>query len=531
MTAEAVFCGGCGHKVGQAVDLSDNSALVVATNSGEVEQLTPVIQAQQDAVQSEPSQASIPPTNNNQVHIAQPLAVAAPPAKKSRKPLIILAAVVILIGLGVGGFFLLGLIVSDDVASTTARGESDRNSHIDDDRRNDGNMPEEDFSYQERPDYTTAETTMPPAPAPDDGPAPAQWSEAELATDSHLAIQGISHYGRIVAEEFLMQIPTIFANWHDPWFSGWEMEVGEQRFFGVPRLYFHEIGDGLFHGGWDENWQTIITEERVFQLGVEGYERVYHQWGSWVSTRPILTVEVPDVYLRIFRDEWERTGYYDRYGNRLEDAPWFLDSLYATGFSLWDFDGNGIPSIQVYYWGHMEGSGDGGPPTVLFRYVDGEFRRVYRYRYEGSPWGHYMTAEDFANAIANAEPTAWWFPWQEYHMNGSNLVGYFFGISESAPIYALIEFDGNMARKRTIANAVPDWENFDWTQSYSPTFYWTNNFTGESGFEAPIHDPWQANAHTSRYIPGSGMMLITRISPLEQLYDVITESIRSQLSK
>lgn len=129
---------------------------------------------------------------------------------------------------------------------------------------------------------------------------------------------GISDYGRRVAEEFLMQFPTIFMDT-------------------VPITGFW-IEEGYFRLGWEE----------------------------------ILTREVPILYFNM-----DTGGYYNRYGNRFAyDVPWLAGGLHAVRFQLFDFDNSGIPDILissstgVFEW-------YGFFPHTLYRYIDGAFRRIY----------------------------------------------------------------------------------------------------------------------------------------------------------
>jgi len=276
-----------------------------------------------------------------------------------------------------------------------------------------------------------------------------------------------------IVEEFLMQFPTIFTDKSIPVTGEWGLEEGQ------------------FSWGWEYingQWQQIISHE------------------------------VPDIFFRRVLDSWEDSGFYDRYGNRITDAPWMLWDVYATDFSLWSFDDDDMPTIIVYYMGNYVGSGDGGPPASLFRYVDGEFKRVSYLRHQLSPW------------IDSGEVSYSWFPFQGYYSDEEgSLVGYFYGIVQPIPFYTHITFRNNSALMNVIARSEIDWETHDWE---NPEYIWTNYLTGESNIVAPAHRPWDsvlfAPRYISRFIPGSNIYL-TPIMPLTDLQESITESVTQRL--
>ena len=328
----------------------------------------------------------------------------------------------------------------------------------------------------------------------------------------------ISEFGRQVAEDFLMQFPSIFASDFNHMTGGLEFtQVGDRRYFGVPRVYGWELDDGRFSVGWDRHSREIISDVRQFVLGYEATGWIDDPWGGWFQREPILTYEVPDIFYTEFRDSWERTGFYDRYGNRITNAPWMLhDSLYATGFSIWDFDNNGIPVIFVEYWGHYIGSGDGGVPTSLFRFENGQYRRIASFHNQVWQWGQY-------------EATYRWFPWQAYFRDqGGNLTGYFYGIAETAPVYAYITFSGNMANMDVIARAQFDWENWDWERPETRRYFWTNYHAGQINYEAPAINLWGEGLAAQHIIPVTNNVL-TQIHRLSVVEDALKASVRSRL--
>ena len=333
----------------------------------------------------------------------------------------------------------------------------------------------------------------------------------------------ISAYGKRVAEEFLMQLHTIFAdgNQYDE-FSRSGLLKGEERFAAMPSLT--QLEDGRFFLGrernaewdWYYGWPMITSYEPKFALGIRGVE-VYNELGHSIVVESIFSYEVPDIFIRHYFNDPDRTGFYNRNGNRITDAPWMLGSMYATGFSLWDLNNDGIPEIIVYYWGNYIGTGDFGAPRVLFKYIDGAYRRIYNHHSQIWDWH-------------DNEPTHVWFPWDEYLIDSTgNLIGYHIGHGEN-PIYVSISFiideGAGLADKVVLARGTLDWENWgNWE------FFWERYpFIGESDFLAPAHMPWGVQEYSvTRTIPGTDekLTLVERFRELEQ---EVTESVRRRLS-
>ncbi|MCL2387925.1 MAG: hypothetical protein FWC89_10320 [Defluviitaleaceae bacterium] len=337
----------------------------------------------------------------------------------------------------------------------------------------------------------------------------------------------ISDYGRRVAEDFLMQLPMLFEDCLGDMFNTWpsfSISEGEQRFFSVPRQHGEEMEDGRFHLDWEwcDDTRThvpTISDIRMFHLGYEGGERFSTPRGYFVERIPILTTYVPEVYLRRIRGDGRRSGFYTRYGERIEDAPWAMWDVYATEFMLWDFDRNGIPVIMVWYWGNYQGSGDGGGVSSLFRYVDGSFRRV-----------SYFSNQISARTDGTGEPRYGWFPWLYYFDSDGNLVGYYGGIVEPTAIYAHITFNGAVADKRLIVGSRFSWENVEGPPFFDPPhLYVTNHVTGEilSAEYAGLHW-WSTPEGHHPLIPGTDIPL-TRIRPLSDLHVEISASIAERL--
>ena len=312
-------------------------------------------------------------------------------------------------------------------------------------------------------------------------------------------------------KEFLLQFPMISSDFFNSIYSV-EISEGQQIFFNIPTIHGQELDDGRFSIGWeyDEHgrWQEIITTRRQFQLGWVGGEAIEYNWGNWVPWEPILTYEVPEVYIRRFRDSWERTGFYDRYGNRITGVDWiFYDHLYATGFSLWDFDNSGIPWILVEYWGNYEGSGDGGTPTSLFRFIDGEFRRVS----QELRWG---------DRITYSWPSG--FEPEYFFDTDGRLVMSTSGVD--AIWYDHITFNGATAIFSSIAMSGFYWDGDEYRSG------WRNYITGETNI--PGRDTWRdRDPDTPRYIPGMEGIPLTRIEPLAELQVSVTAYIRQRTQR
>jgi len=110
-------------------------------------------------------------------------------------------------------------------------------------------------------------------------------------------------------------------------------------------------------------------------------------------SRLITTHEVPEIY-HVLSPRGVR-GVYDRYGNRIYDAPW-LDAFYAGGinvyfyashFRLFDFDNTGIPDIFIFF-SYLFCGIDTAPfgSYSVFRYVNGEYRALEQQFQDSDSW-------------------------------------------------------------------------------------------------------------------------------------------------
>jgi hypothetical protein len=258
-------------------------------------------------------------------------------------------------------------------------------------------------------------------------------------------------------------------------------------------------------------------EEGQFLLDVEEID------GQWQN---IVTYEIPDIFFN-----WDNIGYFDRYGNRITDVPWISMELYATGFSLWDYDHDGIPVILVYYWGNYFGTGDGGTPTVMFRFIDGEYRRVLSIPRWGQDLGfRYRWPSGFH---------------PRYYFDGAgNIVMGTSGID--GDWYDYVIFEGNVATFNHIAitnsywdeetaRSVMTWHNFITGETNIPAdFVYSRDSFCDCGFIWPPGDFdcsfWHTDHDAQRYLPGMDIP-ITRIEPLTELKESITANARLRLTR
>jgi len=309
--------------------------------------------------------------------------------------------------------------------------------------------------------------------------------------------ENISEYGLKVLSEFLMQFPTLFMNTSSSWVAEFPSEAGEIRHFGIPR--------------WNEN-------EQVFETGTITVERPSPDGSrTFLTSERIKTTETPPLFLRRTWTNDGLDGFYTANGERIEDAPWMWmhGYLYATDFMLYDFDDNGIPSVKIYYWGHFEGSGDGGSPFSLFRYVDGEFRRMYSsmniYSGEGEP-------------ITNP----WWSVWPQYYIDDErNLILYsFIGFDVNIARYSFLNFDGQKVNYGDIVSGQGDWERSVWGEGGFTFFYWNNHITGKS--EEELKEQHIGPAVGSRTIPTTDIN-IRPLRSMRNLHNEITKYISEKM--
>ena len=168
---------------------------------------------------------------------------------------------------------------------------------------------------------------------------------------------GISEYGWQVAADFLSKFDSLFTRVRAVEIV-WDAEI-EAR-----------VPTGRFHAGWDFNASQSITTYEVPE---------FHHFWSWTC---------------------EKTGIFDRHGNKIYDVPWIYAQRgegwasyhYADYFNLYDFDNTGIPNIIVHFQQTFQGCYGGF--SRIFRYIDGEYRMLEMTAYidgEQQPWVSFGT--------------------------------------------------------------------------------------------------------------------------------------------
>ena len=191
----------------------------------------------------------------------------------------------------------------------------------------------------------------------------------------------LTDLGRQVAEDFLMQFPSIFLNNRDIIWQNPHQVANTNMYFNFPRQHGQETDDGLFRV-WDSDLgQSVYATERLFHIGYQfGDTYTASNGRTSVKQEPILSADIPNIFFREFHfalRDVRRDGFYDNNLNRIESANWMLhDVQYATTFRLWDFDQDGIPEIEIEYWGHWAGVWPTSPNNSLFIFDGYEYRRV-----------------------------------------------------------------------------------------------------------------------------------------------------------
>ena len=92
----------------------------------------------------------------------------------------------------------------------------------------------------------------------------------------------------------------------------------------------------------------------------------YHAWLDQTKLN-----ERPDVVFFNHLIYGHDTGFFNRDGNQITGVLWLTEWHYANYFSLFDFDGNGIPDIIVHFQQTFEGCYGGF--YLIFRYNDGAY--------------------------------------------------------------------------------------------------------------------------------------------------------------
>jgi hypothetical protein len=194
--------------------------------------------------------------------------------------------------------------------------------------------------------------------------------------------------------------------------------------------------------------------------------------------------------------------------NAPTEALWRLDDLVASGFMLYDFDNNGIPAIHIMY-SNAEDPGIGFP-TSLFRFVDGEYRRVKTTH--NDEWRTEPLVSDVWSTLGEFS--------HYFRDNNGNLIRHGFHYRSSRTHYHSLEFGGD--NTATVNTAV----SFDDIPANMSDDEWWEMWSHEAGNE------WCAN--TERHIPVPHNLpattnLLTPIEPLTALQSEIESAVRQRL--
>jgi hypothetical protein len=109
-------------------------------------------------------------------------------------------------------------------------------------------------------------------------------------------------------------------------------------------------------GEWGENLRLIRPGDR-----------------AWDSV-PLNSVdEVPYILWHSNGAQPESSGFFDRHGNRITEAPYINDVWIAMNFQLFDLDNDGILEILIHWEQFVA---NGSYPFSLFRYIDGQYREM-----------------------------------------------------------------------------------------------------------------------------------------------------------
>jgi hypothetical protein len=133
------------------------------------------------------------------------------------------------------------------------------------------------------------------------------------------------------------------------------------------------------------------AQEEVIDATPTGRFIVPWDYGQGQGT---ITNEPPEIYQSL--TQTGELAFFDSHGNQIHEAPWLIGTSHARHFHLYDFDGNGIPTILVYFTWMSERGLQGN--YQIYRYINGEYRRLPLKAFENGietpdPWLNY--AHDF----------------------------------------------------------------------------------------------------------------------------------------
>ena len=190
-------------------------------------------------------------------------------------------------------------------------------------------------------------------------------------------------------ENITAELPSDFQAW-------WREEFARSLIEQVPPVHSPELLTSLREqaGISEYGLQVAANFLQNFDSIFEGVFREEFQWrdgeavvtGRYVGRKTmtgqtIITYDLPKFTFRWTSSE-EETGFFDRNGNKIINAPWiniwefdgWYDYNFADYFKLFNFGNNGIPDIVVHFQQTAETCYMGF--SEIFRYIDGEFKRL-----------------------------------------------------------------------------------------------------------------------------------------------------------
>jgi hypothetical protein len=269
------------------------------------------------------------------------------------------------------------------------------------------------------------------------------------------------------------------------------------------------------------DYPTLFMQMKT--LNKETGEFYWYEWDGNASVE-MTTRETPDIYF--IREDWndseQHFGYYDRDGNRIESAPWLGTNIhihtsneYAGSFTLWDFDGNGIPTIIIHFRPYPNMPSCYMGYWQAFRFVDGEYRLVsVTCDYYGW-YGESDYKDDFWRTARGGN--------DYYFDDDGNLIARFRTnhLDGGGAHYSRIEFNRNKVVFTAIAGlkeAIWEGENETDTPDYS---VWENFIAGTT---VTCYIDVYSRHPEAHLLPGSDIML----TPIEPMTDLQERIIRSK---
>jgi|GEM_PF-3405256 len=252
------------------------------------------------------------------------------------------------------------------------------------------------------------------------------WSYTLFGNDGHESINILTYqltiYGEMIDDERynFFRFP---GGWEEG-LRGGRSQITEEEFEAYRMMF--GLDNILFWPGIEDETEQILTMMPRFSVrAIEDFLYPLHTIFSYGTSRDSGAL----ISYELLEGTW-----FNRHGEPI-DQPWFVQySTVPWGFSLLDFDNNGIPEILIYYGGlHF-----GGPPfPAIYRFIDGRYTQViqlnrmpdfftdrdgriivhYNVDYGGA-YGYYhlIFTDDGAQKMLISEPSGDdWAAWQEHH--------------------------------------------------------------------------------------------------------------------